>query len=62
MTVPSDEDIARAQSLGRLTARDGGNVTSCPYPQTTPQGRVLAHRWLKAFMDAGGSTGIKYTE
>jgi hypothetical protein len=59
--LPADEEIARAQALGRLAAREGASAATCPYGQDTPADRVLAYRWVRAYTAAGGNAGIDYT-
>lgn len=48
----SAADIARAEALGRLAASTGQGINTCPYPKTTPAGRVLALRWTRAYTAA----------
>lgn len=58
----SDQDIARAQALGRAAARAGLPVTSCPYPwDGSPADRVLRMRWALAYAGAGGRVGVERT-
>jgi hypothetical protein len=55
--MSTDQDIGRAQALGRLAGRAGSPVTSCPYnPVTDP---VLAVRWVLAYTGAGGRRGVE---
>lgn len=53
----TDQDIARAQALGRLAADDGLTLADNPYTVgDDPATRVLRGRWAAAFADAGGVT------
>lgn len=60
-TMPTDEEIARAQAFGRLAAREGKTVSTCPYTKDTPADRVLAYRWVCAYTQTGGNAGVDYT-
>jgi hypothetical protein len=62
MSMPTDEEIARAQAFGRLAAREGKPVDTCPYTQDTPADRVLAYRWVRAYTGAGGDAGVSYDD
>jgi hypothetical protein len=62
-TMPSDRDITRAQRFGRLAAREGRSLASaCPYDANgTPAERVLARRFVQAYVGAGGTVdGLTY--
>jgi hypothetical protein len=55
-TLPTDEEIARAEALGELTARDGGTISDNPWPwDCSLSDRVLRMRWAMAFAGAGGA-------
>lgn len=60
-TTPADQDIARAQAFGRLAAQEGKPPSACPYTGDNPTDRVLAYRWVRAYTQAGGNSGIDYT-
>jgi ribosome modulation factor len=49
MSMPTDEEITRAQRLGSLAAKAGKTLADCPY---TEDQRVLKARWALAFADA----------
>lgn len=55
MTV-TDEEIARAQALGRAAAAANRRIGSCPYPRGE---NVLRLRWVLAYVDAGGRAGVE---
>lgn len=58
MSIPTDEEIVRAQRLGRLAARAGRPVEACPYDAAGPPAqRVLAARFVAAYVAAGGDVG-----
>lgn len=50
-----DKDIARAQALGRAAGRANRPVDENPYKTD----RVLALRWVRAYVGAGGRHGIE---
>lgn len=52
----TDEEIARAQALGRAAAAANRRIDTCPYPRAQ---RVLRLRWVRAYTDAGGRAGIE---
>lgn len=52
----TDPDIARAQALGRLAAREGRPVSTCPYGDDQ---RALRMRWVLAYAGAGGRGGLE---
>lgn len=54
--MTTDRDIARAQTMGRLAAKDGLPITSCPYDRTQ---RVERARWVLAYVKAGGHVGLE---
>lgn len=57
MTQPTDAEIARAQRLGRATARAGRPVTDSPYQAGgDARQRVLAARFVRAYLDERHST------
>jgi hypothetical protein len=56
MSSVSDQDIARAQALGRLAARARLPISKCPYPRTA---RVLRMRYVLAYTGAGGRVGVE---
>lgn len=52
--VPRDQ-LRRAESLGRIAARGQLGHDSCPFEANgTPEQRVLARRWMHAYIGAGG--------
>jgi len=58
MNMPTDYEIARAQRLGRATAQAGHGAESCPYAADgAPHDRVLAARWVAAYLTAAPSSG-----
>lgn len=56
MSLPSDEEIRRAQLLGRASARANRRIDTCPYGEDQ---RVLRHRWVRAYIDGGGRAGLE---
>lgn len=47
---------SRAEAAGRLAARAGTGIKSCPYEANgTPEQRVLAARFVHAYLVAGGA-------
>lgn len=58
MTTPTPQEISRAEAFGRLAAR-GGTVDDCPYEANgDPWHRTLAARFVRAFLGAGGDSGV----
>lgn len=57
MSMPPDQDIARAQAMGRLAARARQSVEDCPYAR---EERVLRITWGLAFVRAGGLDSTVY--
>lgn len=56
MTMPTEAQRDAAGKLGRLAARRGRSVTSCPFPvDGDPADRVLAARFVAGFVAAGGT-------
>jgi hypothetical protein len=59
----NDRDIRRAESLGRIAAADGLPVNVCPYEANgDPDHRVLAVRFVRAYMKAGGKVAVDYED
>ena len=57
----TDQDLARAQALGRAAARAKQRVTTCPYSSKTADGRALRYLWVMAYAGAGGRQGVETT-
>jgi hypothetical protein len=56
-------DLARAEAFGRLAAREHLGVRSCPYEANgTPDERVMAARFVAAYVRAGGQINVQYEE
>ena len=56
-------DVARAEAFGRLAARTGQPVGACPYEANGgPDERVLAARFVRAYIGAGGRVSIDYED
>ena len=52
-------DVGRAEAMGRLAAGDGLDVDACPYrADGSPDDRLLAARWVRAYLGAGGNAGF----
>jgi hypothetical protein len=53
----TDQDLSRAEALGRLAARAGRDARACPYQVNgdTDQ-RVLAARFVRAYIGEGSDT------
>jgi hypothetical protein len=59
----SDRDLARAEALGRLAARGGKSVRTCPYEANgDPDQRILAARFVRAYIGAGGQVAVDYDD
>jgi hypothetical protein len=54
MTTPTDQDIARAEALARLSVRAGRPVETCPFASDD---RVLRARWVLAYARANAGDG-----
>lgn len=61
--ITSRQDIKRAEAFGRLAARTGLGVDSCPYPADgAPHDRVMAARFVRAYLGAGGQVAVDYED
>lgn len=61
MSGPTPAELARAEAFGRVAARGGCQVTSCPYEANgTPSERVLSARFVRAFLAHGGTITVDF--
>jgi hypothetical protein len=56
-------DLARAEAMGRIAARGRCGIESCPYEANgSPDERVLAGRFVRAYVAAGGAVSVDYDD
>ncbi len=56
---PTPQELSIAEAFGRLAARTKKGTRVCPYEADgTPDQRVLAARFVHAYFEAGGTSGI----
>ena len=56
-------DLARAEAFGRLAAQKNLRVDTCPYEANGDNDqRVLAARFVAAYLDAGGTIEVDYDD
>jgi hypothetical protein len=59
----SRRDLARAEAFGRVAAKGGLSVQSCPYEANgSPNDRVLAARFVRAYLRHGGAVAVDYDD
>lgn len=61
MSMPTSEEIARAERAGRAFARVGRPVTDCPFDANGDGNqRVLARRFVRGFAMVAPSTDVDF--
>lgn len=56
-------DIQRAEAFGRLAARNRQSIHACPYEANgTPDDRVQAAHFIRAYLKAGGKVAVDYED